>query len=617
MRLIAKRPVGDRWELAIALAGALVCLVGFWPVSHWAETRALAQLQERSGQLLSLVTEAMRGALVKHESTPALLARNPALSRSLDAAASREEIQTVNKELAQFAEVTGALDIYLLNAEGSTVATSNWAAPHSFVGLNFNYRPYFKQAMKGKPWQYFALGTTSKKRGYYFASPVRNGVEVTGVVVTKIGVEELEKAWRTATDYEVRIVDGDGVIFLSSNPKWVLKTLAPLSEEALKRLSADRRYDGQPLTALASATTRRDGVSDIVTIWDDALALSRKGLATSFLVQEAAMPSAGWSVQVLARMDGAASYVNWARALFLVTVAALSLASLNILQRRKRLRDHLALHEHIRAELEHSVAERTGELRKANKLLSAEVEERRRTEAELLCAQAELVHAGKLAALGQMSAGLSHELNQPLAAIRSYAENCQVFLDRGQSDTVKSNLGAIAELTERMARIIRDLRTYARKAPLTLEPACAARAIREAIALIGSRLGDVAVRLDLPPGEVLVAGGGVRLQQVFVNLFGNAIDAMKTSPRRELHVALIDHGESVVITVRDTGPGVPEQDLSSVFDPFFTTKPVGEGLGLGLSITYGIIKQFGGCIDAGNHEDGGAVFTVRLKAAKT
>ena len=586
MPLKARRPVGDRWELAIALAGLLVCLAGFWPVSHWAETRALTQLRDSSEQLLSLVTGAVRGDLVKHESTPALLARNPALSRSLDSAAAPQEIQSVNEELAQFAELTGALDIYLMNAKGVTVASSNWATPYNFTGLNFNYRPYFQQAMKGHAWQYFALGTTSKKRGYYFACPVRNGAEVTGVVVTKIGVEEIEKAWRAAADYEIRIVDNDGVIFLSSNPKWVLKTLAPLPEEALRRMAADRRYDGQPLTVLPSTTARRDG-ADIVTI--------RDGPAASFLIQGAAMPPAGWSVQVLARMDGVASYVNWARALFLISVAALSLAGLNILQRRRRLRDHLALQETVRAELEHSVAERTG---------------------ELLRAQAELVHAGKLAALGQMSAGLSHELNQPLAAIRSYAENCRVFLERGQRDTVKSNLAAIAELTERMARIIRDLRTYARKAPMTLEPACAARAVREAIALIGSRLDGVAVHLDLPPDEVLVAGGSVRLQQVFVNLFNNAIDAMKTSSRRELHVALIVHGESIVTTVRDTGPGVPEQDLSSVFDPFFTTKPVGEGLGLGLSITYGIIKQFGGCIEACNHEDGGAVFTVRLKAAQ-
>lgn len=617
MPLMAKRPARDRWELAILLAGALVCLAGLWPVSHWAETRALTQLQESSAQTLSLVTEAVRGALVKHESTPSLLARNPALLRSLDGNATQQEIQSVNEELAYFAQQTGAHDIYLMNASGTTVAASNWALPRSFVGRNFDYRPYFQQAMKGEAARYFALGTTSKERGYYFAYPIRSGGAVAGVAVTKVDVAAIEKAWRKTPDYEIRVIDGDGVIFLSSNPKWVLKTVAPLVPEALRRIAGHRRYDGRPLTLLASTTEHRDDIGDIVTIWDDTAAQSKKAPATRFLVQHANMPTAGWSVQVLARMEGVASYVNWAQASFLITIVALSLAGLNISLRRRRLRDHFALQANIRAQLEHRVVERTSELQAANVLLSAEVEERRRTEAELLRTQAELVHAGKLAALGQMSAGLSHELNQPLAAIRSYAENGRVFQERGQHDIVKRNLSAIAELTERMARIIRHLRTYARKAPVTLEPACAAKAIREAMTLIGARLGDVTVHLDLPPGEVLVIGGTVRLQQVFVNLFNNAIDAMKTSPRRELDVALIPRGENIIVRVRDTGPGIPAEDLPSVFDPFFTTKPVGEGLGLGLSISYGIIKQFGGCIEAHNHEDGGAVFTVRLKAAKT
>lgn len=616
MPFMARRPVGDRRELAVLLAGVLVCLIGLWPISRWAESRATAQLQERSGQVLSLVIEAVRGTLVKHESTPSLLSRNPALLRSLDGNATPQEIQSVNEELAQFAELTGALDIYLMNAVGTTVAASNWALPRSFIGRNFSYRPYFQQAMKGEAGQYFALGTTSKERGYYFAYPVRNGDTVAGVAVTKVDVEAIEKTWRTAAAYEIRIVDADGVIFLSSNANWVLKTLAPIPRDALERISADRRYDGTPLVQLGFTSTRLEGIGEIVTIADTPGTPVPNGQASRFLLQSAAMPSADWHVQVLARMESVASYVNSARALFLITVAALSLGGLNIAQRRKRLRDHLALQESIRAELEYRVAERTSELQSANTLLSAEVEERRRTEAELLRTQAELVHAGKLAALGQMSAGLSHELNQPLAAIRSYAENGQVFMERGQHDTVKRNLGAITELTERMARIIRHLRTYARKAPMTLEPTCAVEAIREAMTLIGTRLDTVSVHLDLPPGEVLVVGGGVRLQQVFVNLFNNAIDAMKTAPRRELHVALVTRGERATVTVRDTGPGIPEVDLPSVFDPFFTTKPVGEGLGLGLSITYGIIKQFGGCIEVSNHEDGGAVFSLRLKAAK-
>lgn len=617
MPLAARKPARDLRELVIVLVGVLIAFAGLWPVSRWAETHALTDLQERSRQVLNLVTEVVRGALLKHESTSSLLARNPALMRSLDGNATAADIQSVNEELEQLAKQTGALNIYLMNAIGTTVASSNWAHPKTFVGRNFSYRPYFQQAIKGQGAHYFALGTTSGERGYYFAYPIRSGDGISGVAVTKVDVGAIERAWRTEPDYVIRIVDVDGVIFLSNNPKWILKTLAPLTPEAQLRIAANRRYDGGSLTPLASKTAHVDDIGDIVSVWDDAPTHRVEVPPVRYLVQSTTMPSADWRVQVLARIDGVEAYVNWTRALFVISMAALSLGGLNISLRRRRLRDYLALQESARGELEIRVTERTSELQQANTLLSAEVEERRRTEAELLRTQSELVHAGKLAALGQMSAGLSHELNQPLAAIRSYAENCQVFLERGQPATVKRNLGAIAELTERMAGIIRHLRTYARKTPMTHEPASVPQAIREAIALLGNRLDEVALYLDLPPDDVLVIGGSVRLQQVFVNLFNNAVDAMKTAPRRELHISLNIRGEVVAVEVRDTGPGIPDMDLPNVFDPFFTTKPVGEGLGLGLSITYGIVKQFGGCILASNHEDGGAIFMVRLKAAET
>ncbi len=601
--------------LTAAVAG---CVLALWPISRWAETRALTELKERSRHVLSLVTENLRGGLAKHESTPSLLAHNPALVRVLTGSAGDADIRSLNEKLAYLCGVTGALDIYVMNVEGTTVAASNWTLPRSFVGHNFSYRPYFRDAMKGGPSRYFALGTTSKKRGYYFAHPVKDRGAIVGVVVAKLDVAAMEKAWRTR-ELEIRVVDEDGVIFMSSNPDWVLKTVRPLSPEATRRIEEDHRYDGHELTPLKSVPRSAGAeLGTIVSISDHSTGPRRSRPATDFLVQKTAMPEAGWTVQILARTGAISSYVNAVCALFLVTMTALLLAAAYFLERRRRLRNRLALQESIRAELEARVAERTEDLMAANTALRCEVAERRRAEAELLRTQSELVHAGKLAALGQMAAGLSHELNQPLAAIRSYAENGQVFLERGRRDTVKSNLSAIAELTERMARIIRHLRTYARKEPMALHPAAAGRAIREAVALLNARLtaADISVHLDLPEEEIFIIGGDVRLQQVFVNLFANAIDAMEPAPRRELHVRMRREREAVLVIVRDTGCGIETDLLGSVFDPFFTTKEVGDGLGLGLSITYGIIRQFRGTIEARNHEDGGAVFELRLMVAE-
>ena len=224
----------------------------------------------------------------------------------------------------------------------------------------------------------------------------------------------------------------------------------------------------------------------------------------------------------------------------------------------------------------------------------------------------------KLAALGQMSAGLSHELNQPLAAIRSYADNARSFLDRDRPDTARKNLEGIAELTERMARIIRNLRTYAREEPLDLRPTPLRAAINESIALLQSRTDaeDVAIDIRMTDEDVVVVAGAVRLQQVFLNLLSNALDAMQGKAEKRIVIDAETAIRQVLIRIRDTGPGISADAMASVFDPFFSTKEVGQGMGLGLSITYGLVNQFGGSIEAANAPEGGAVFTIRLRRAE-
>ncbi|MDA0224398.1 MAG: ATP-binding protein [Proteobacteria bacterium] len=286
-------------------------------------------------------------------------------------------------------------------------------------------------------------------------------------------------------------------------------------------------------------------------------------------------------------------------------------------QRRVALSRLLATEAQANRKLEDQVLRRTEQLSGVNQRLRQQINERIDAEEALNRAQQDLVQAGKLSALGQMSAGISHELNQPLMAIRSFAENAEVFLERGQLDTTKANLGRISDLARRMGRIIKNLRAFARKEgePMTEVDLCAV--IDASLELNDNRMQQAGVEVtwSAPLNAVWVRGGEVRLQQVLINLLGNAVDAMEDldgTAEKRIEISIAQTGGTVILSVRDTGPGLSEPE--KIFDPFYTTKKVGqsEGMGLGLSISYGIVQSFGGKIAGRNHPDGGSVFTVEL-----
>jgi two-component system, NtrC family, C4-dicarboxylate transport sensor histidine kinase DctB len=329
------------------------------------------------------------------------------------------------------------------------------------------------------------------------------------------------------------------------------------------------------------------------------------------------MPRADWTVRVLLPTTpfyAQARFVTVAGLMFLGGVSALTFL---FFQRRAQLAERIALQDRAKTELEERVAARTADLARANDLIKTEVEERRTTEAELRRTQSDLVQAGKLAALGQMSAALSHEINQPLAAARNYAGSATVLIDRGDSLRAKENVGQILSLIDRMAAIARHLRHVARKPDAPLQAIDLAAAIDEALALVVPRLAGVVVTVILGDDLPAVLGGPVRLQQVLANLLSNAADAMDDSTDRRIEITSATTPGRVLLLIRDTGPGVPAPIADRIFDPFFTTKRVGSGLGLGLSISYNIIKDFGGDLKVSNHPENGAIFTLDLQAAQS
>jgi two-component system C4-dicarboxylate transport sensor histidine kinase DctB len=339
----------------------------------------------------------------------------------------------------------------------------------------------------------------------------------------------------------------------------------------------------------------------------------------TYVANSALLPETGWRVTHLTPASEARGQALLVMAVAGLTALLFILGAAVVADRRARIRERIAEQEAAQIELEARVAQRTADLNAANAQLTREIDERRTTEARLRKTQKDLVQAGKLAALGQMSAALSHELNQPLTAIKSYADNAAAFLDRGRTDTAKENVGRIRQMADRMAALSGHLRNFARRPQETVGPVDLRLVIEDAVELMGSRLraARAEITTDLGDGPVWVAGGRLRLQQVFVNLISNALDAMGDQANPSVAITLDPAPEGRVrVAVQDSGSGLSDDILPTLFDPFVTTKAPGQGLGLGLSISYNIVGDFGGRLSAANRPEGGAVFVVELARAE-
>lgn len=566
-----------------------------------------ASLQASSA--LRLAVSALGGHLSRYEPLPALIADHDDIKALLRASSDPVLRETANTYLQQINTLLRSSDIYVMTMDGETISASNYDGPASFVGQNFSYRPYFQDAARGLQSRFYALGTTSLKRGYYFASPVSVDGAIRGVIVFKVDIDSIETSWKGG-EYKIFVADPEGIIFMTGSPEWLYNGILPLDAARLARTQASRRYADAPLKELPLQRQTEDGHS-LMTVTDDAA-------AREYLVLSHYMPEADWTVNVLmdtASVRGQARTVVIALILF-VCLAGLALAIL--LQRRARTAERLRLEERARNELEHRVAERTADLARVNEQIELEIAERRLTEQELRKTQADLIQAGKLAGLGQMSAALSHEFNQPLAAAKTYADSAALLIDRGRTEEARDNLSRISGLVDRMASISRHLRNFARKPNEKLGPIGLDAVVDDTLEIVAARLkaADATLDVDLGRHPPAVVAGPVRLQQVLVNIITNAADAVEGQRNRTIELKARRKGGRVLLTVRDHGPGVPASIAERIFDPFFTTKGVGKGLGLGLSISYNIVKDFGGSLSVTNHADGGAVFRIELDAAE-
>ena len=580
------------------------CLAVVLLTRFWAEGLFLEQTRERAAAKLDLYASNLSGALGRYQAVPRLLALNGDVVELFRGAGDAGVRERANLLTAMVNDLTGAEDTYLMDAEGMTFAASNWDSERPFVGHNFSYRPYFQQAMEGRLGRYFALGTTSGKRGYYFASRVWDpeGSEALGAVVVKVSLDDIEAAW-TASEEDVIVTDPHGVIFIASQPGWRFRSLAPLDTVARQAIAETRRYESRDLRPLDLEFTTLAGGADLLTVG-----------GAEYVMVGKQMPEAGWTLHVMVSTQLARSQTVTAMVVAALACAITLLLATLILQRRTRLIERIDLQRRASAELERRVEERTADLTAANAQLEREIAERQAAEAELRRAQDDLIQAGKLAALGQMSAALSHEFNQPLAAIRSYADNAQLLIERNREAEASGNLRLIKDLTTRMAEISKHLMTFARKPRSELRPVALAQVLDDTLDFLRIRLerAGAEVTLQRPDPSLMVRAGRVRLQSVLLNLVANALDAMEGQTAPKIEIAVTEGDGRVSLSLRDHGPGIPAEQIGRIFDPFFTTKEVGEGLGLGLSIAYNIVKDFDGTLRAENHPEGGAVFIIDL-----
>lgn len=605
------------WVLLLAAGLALAALA--W---RWAEDAAIERLRLSGAQRLDGYALSLENLLAKYDFLPGTLELNKDVIALLQQPGDDALRGEVNRYLEQVNRLSKSTTIYIVNLQGVTQAASNWRERDSFVGDDVSFRPYVRDALRREPGGFYGVGTTRGEPGYFFAHGIYHNGRMLGVATVKVNIEKLEKGWVQGAD-KVLLADAHGVIFLTSVPEWKYRTLAPLAPEVRRELEASRQYFSHALTPLGMHEVRRiDGGASIVAV---PAPVPDTGPHSNMVSQTRSLAPRKWQFVYLSDLAPARAS---ARNVFLFACLVQALLVMLVLyarQRRRLGRQRLRAREDLQRaydNLETMVAERTSSLQQMTHNLSEENIVRRKAEQKLRQAQSELVQAAKMAVLGQMSAGITHELNQPLTALRTMADNAKVLIERDRLDEAKTNLATISQLVGRMGLITGQLRQFARKADASLRPVPVAAAITAALFLVERRVERERVnfRMSMRSQDVHALCDSNRLEQVLVNLFNNALDAMAGSETRELTVGVERTDERVMIGVADTGPGIPEDIRAHLFEPFFTTKPQGQGLGLGLAISEQIVREFGGVLRVegadGGRAGGGAKFIIELPLAE-
>ena len=591
-----------RWRPIVSgIAVLLMLVLVVIALDRWASRSAAGQARLAATERMRANAGRFESELQKYRLLPLVLAGNSdvlLLVQSHQAKTARQ----LNLKLRSLAKDTGIAVIYVIDAEGKTLASSNFDLPESFVGENFAFRPYFREALAGRQSEYFAMGALSGRPGLFFAQRIADG---DGVVVAKIAFEQLEMEWAKQPGMTL-IRDLNGVVTVASNLNWVLRTTRPLSPDAYREAQLARQFGAQGPQALAftlpPSNTALGATEALVE-----LAPNRR-----FAIASTPVSIANWSLSALEPLEPALEDAqSRAQVIGLLTLLVVVVITGLLIRNREKRRLLMA----SRQRLEEEVKERTAELRDTNKQLVTEIAERERTNRRLREAQAELAQANRLGSIGQITAGVAHEINQPVAAIRTFAENAKIFIEKSELAQTGRNLDLIIDLTSNIGRITSELRSFARRDPLPIGTVKVGDALDGALILVGDRLRAENVTLTVPTKSVLavtVVAERVRLGQVFVNLLQNSLDALTEVEDRRIDVRIDARAdaEEILVTFDDSGSGIPAGVRKTLFKPFVTGKK--NGLGLGLGIAQDIVREFGGELVLCKSRLDGSAFSITL-----
>lgn len=591
-----------QWRL-FGAAWSLVALLVVLTSGEVARRDARESAEHQASTASTLHAAVLRSELERHRSLPMVLAQNPDLAAVLtrpDATGAAR----LSRKFEILARDVRAAAIYALDAEGRTLAASNWRLPTSFVGSSYRFRPYYYEAMRDGQATFFALGTVSGRPGLYLSRRVDGPAgQPLGVIVAKVEFDALEADWR-ASGEPTYVTDADGVVVITTVPAWRFRTTQHLSADLRRRL-AETQTAGSTVPGPLPFNTAG---TDLVRISSDI----PEGL---YAAASDPIPDIGWQVNLLSPSgDDISRAVASARWLGAMTVALLAALTGILLRRRQRARAMASEAEQARIELERQIDLRTTELRSANDQLNHEIDERRRLETVRQDLQDELIQANKLATLGQIAAGVAHEINQPVAAIRTHADSASVQLRREDIEGALRSLANIDRLTERVGVITDELRAFSRKTRSGTVAVGVDSAIDGALLLVAGRLREKGIRLERHPAPagLAVKAERNRLEQVVLNLLQNAIEALDGVPAPVIELGVRVKGRQAIIQVSDNGPGVTPAVRARLFTPFTTDKP--DGLGLGLVISRDIVAGFGGELVL-DPTSSGARFSIRLAKA--
>jgi two-component system C4-dicarboxylate transport sensor histidine kinase DctB len=557
-------------------AGALMT-AAVWLSFNGFHRTALSDVEQRGVASLKLHADDLLKSVEKFEHLPYLVGAERALSELLLAPANPDLIAQANRYLAFAQDRTEVAAVYLIDLNGNTLAASNWNTPSSFVGKNYRFRPYFRDASQGLTGMFYGVGVTTGEPGVFIAAPISEGSRIIGVVAVKIDLTAFENKWRQA-GLKMAIADAQGIIFLTTESDWRYRSLQALPEPVLQHLRETRQYG-----ALVPRTLGLPGAHASNN------ALQRWSIdERSHWVQTSRLGRFDWQALLFSDPADPRRQGMLAGEIAGMIVGLVLLALALGWQYRRRQSERRASQRHlarVMAELDERIAARTTELTAANDIA---------------------VQTGKLALLGQMAASISHELSQPLAALRTLADNASVFLARQDAANTRNNLRHIGELCVRMGSIVGELKAFARKEPARLQVMSLRHAISGSMMLIEPLRHASHTHIAIDETDLMVMGDPIRLEQVLVNLMRNAIDAMEAQEpgERRMEVRVSSSQDHVTLAIRDHGPGLSEDVQSHLFEPFFTTKPSGKGLGLGLALSLAIVREMGGSIRASNVQPG-------------